>query len=213
MYKIYINKTLIELRSARPQKALAQDELHTLYAGRVKHLLNIIDMAEKGGQYQKVTIYHPNYAKLKSDFLGLFSIVEAAGGLVVNPLNEILFIYRRGHWDLPKGKLEKREKKKDAAVREVQEETGVQNITLHGKICVTNHTYRNRSGKRLIKKSHWYHMTAPRIALTPQIEEDITQAEWMTVEHFFSERRPVFSSILRVLKKYRKMMRSSNLSV
>ena len=202
MYKIYINKTLITLKDTMPQRPPKTGELIARYAGQVKHLHNFVDLAEKGGKYTRITLYHEDYRKLRKDFKGLFTIIEAGGGLVINEYDEILFIFRRGHWDLPKGKLEKLEKKKDAALREVEEETGVRNLELGKKICVTNHVYKNKSGKRMIKKSHWYQMYAPKMDLIPQIEEDITDAKWMTMESFNSRERIVYSSITKVLDKY-----------
>jgi ADP-ribose pyrophosphatase YjhB (NUDIX family) len=202
MYKIYINKTLITLKDTLPQRPPKTGELIARYAGKVKHLHNFVDLAEKGGKYTRITLYHEDYEKLRKDFKGLFTIIEAGGGLVTNEFNEILFIFRRGHWDLPKGKLEKYETKKDAALREVEEETGIRNLVLGKKICITNHVYKNKSGKRHIKKSYWYHMTAPKMGLIPQIEEDITEAKWMTMESFNSRERVVYSSINKVLDKY-----------
>ena len=202
MYKIYINKTLITLKDTLPQRPPKTGELIARYAGKVKHLHNFVDLAEKGGKYTRITLYHEDYEKLRKDFKGLFTIIEAGGGLVTNEFNEILFIFRRGHWDLPKGKLEKYETKKDAALREVEEETGIRNLVLGKKICITNHVYKNKSGKRHIKKSYWYHMTAPKMDLIPQIEEDITEAKWMTMESFNSRERVVYSSIIKVLDKY-----------
>ena len=125
MYKIYINKTLITLKDTLPQRPPKTGELIARYAGKVKHLHNFVDLAEKGGKYTRITLYHEDYEKLRKDFKGLFTIIEAGGGLVTNEFNEILFIFRRGHWDLPKGKLEKYETKKDAALREVEEEIGI----------------------------------------------------------------------------------------
>ncbi|MCK7539615.1 MAG: NUDIX domain-containing protein [Marinilabiliales bacterium] len=76
-------------------------------------------------------------AMRKYDLFSLFNIVIAAGGFVRNEKDEILFIFRRGHWDLPKGKLNHKkgiiEKKKDAAVREVMEETGIEKIDIFAK--------------------------------------------------------------------------------
>ena len=105
MYKIYINKTLITLKDAQPLRPPKTGELIARYAGKVKHLHNFVDLAEKGGKYTRITLYHEDYEKLRKDFKGLFTIIEAGGGLVTNEFNEILFIFRRGHWDLPKGKL------------------------------------------------------------------------------------------------------------
>jgi 8-oxo-dGTP pyrophosphatase MutT (NUDIX family) len=52
-------------------------------------------------------------------------IIKAGGGIVVNEQNEVLLIYRRGKWDLPKGKLDDGETIEECALREVKEETGL----------------------------------------------------------------------------------------
>jgi len=111
-------------------------------------------------------------------------------------------IHRRGHWDLPKGKIEVGEKKKEAAIREVIEETGIDHVEIIGKKLVkTNHSYLNRKGVRCIKLSHWYLMEGKHQTLTPQVEEDIEECRWMTLERFYSKDRVVFSNILTVLDK------------
>ena len=119
----------------------------------------------------------------------------------MNENNEILFIFRKGSWDLPKGKIDLGETKKEAAIREVMEETGVTNLELISKLGKTLHLFRTKSYKRAIKKSIWYNMTAQKQLLTPQIDEDIEIATWMTKEEFLSEPRKVYRSILEVIKK------------
>src|SRR6476661_1663707 len=54
-------------------------------------------------------IIHKNFEKLKKDFFKHFTFIEAAGGIVQNDRKDLLFIFRRGKWDLPKGKMEKGE--------------------------------------------------------------------------------------------------------
>lgn len=203
MYKIYINNTLVKLKRSKPNRPNKANELIARYAGTVKHLHNFVDLAEKGGK-DYITLYHDDYDKLKSDFKGLFNIVPAAGGLVTCENGEMLFIYRRAHWDLPKGKIEKAEKRKEAAIREVEEETGVSGLELKEKICVTRHVYKNRAGKRCIKKSYWYHMEAPRQDLIPQTEEDIEKAIWCKPSEILDQDLPIFDSIVDVLRKYEK---------
>ncbi|CAN5339829.1 NUDIX domain-containing protein [soil metagenome] len=105
-------------------------------------------------------------------------VIFAAGGLVKNPEGKYLFIHRLDKWDLPKGKVEHGESMDTAALREVEEETGLQNITLGSLLIKTFHTYPHK-GHQVIKETHWYAMTAPEQPLTPQAEEDITQALWI----------------------------------
>ena len=121
-----------------------------------------------------------------NDTSAVFTIIKncyadfiiAAGGLVVNELDQLLVIHRNGMWDLPKGKVEPGEAITDAAVREVEEETGLQNIELKDLIVKTYHTY-TMNGKTVLKETHWYDMLAPKQALRPQQEENITEAKWL----------------------------------
>ena len=128
--------------------------------------------------------------------------MPAAGGLVINEKNEILFIFRRNNWDLPKGKIEEGEGKKEAAIREVIEETGIEKVLIKSKLGKTMHMYRTGKNLRAIKLSYWYLMSTHDQELTPQVEEDIEEARWMTKSDFLSLTRPVYASILQVLNKY-----------
>lgn len=122
---------------------------------------------------------------LKNQFFSTYTILEAAGGVVFNEYDEVLLIYRKGFWDLPKGKLEKGELKKECAVREVEEETGVKNVSIEQKLNLfyngkktTYHTYRQKN-RPILKPSYWYIMKTNKQDLTPQLEEDIEQAIWV----------------------------------
>jgi 8-oxo-dGTP pyrophosphatase MutT (NUDIX family) len=111
-----------------------------------------------------------------------FETLVAAGGLVVNSENEILLMHRLGHWDLPKGKMEKGETEQVSAVREVQEETGIKEVRLREKLVDTYHTY-ELNGKKILKRTAWFLMTVPgKPELTPQTEEGITEVLWLSQE-------------------------------
>jgi 8-oxo-dGTP pyrophosphatase MutT (NUDIX family) len=108
-----------------------------------------------------------------------FKYIEAAGGVVKNRSSEYLIIKRMGIWDLPKGKIEKDENIKDAAIREVCEETGLSDVKITGELPHTFHIY-NRKEKWYLKKTYWFSMaTDDDSQLVPQTEEDITDAVWM----------------------------------
>ncbi|MFZ1752061.1 MAG: NUDIX domain-containing protein [Saprospiraceae bacterium] len=178
---------------------LASGSLVVKYTGNKKHLLDYINILEKSIKSEKLIIHFEDFSKLKSDFKSHFTEIEAGGGLVVNEKNEYLFIYRRGSWDLPKGKIEINETKREATLREITEETGIKKMTIIKKLWVTRHTYRSNVGKRIIKKSHWFLIEAKKQHLTPQVTEDIERADWMTLERFFSKKRQVYPNILEVL--------------
>ena len=107
-------------------------------------------------------------------------IIYAGGGLVTNEKGDLLMIYRRGKWDLPKGKLDPDEQIESCALREVTEETGVQNLELGKLILITQHSYFDTwLNAEVIKETHWFRMKVAGIPLLiPQYEEDITAIEW-----------------------------------
>jgi len=109
----------------------------------------------------------------------MYRTIDAGGGVTYNEEGAILMIYRRGKWDLPKGKLDDGERIDECAVREVSEETGLQNIALGEKICDTYHIY-GQGGEQLLKHTAWYRMTGSSAQkLKPQKEENIIEARWV----------------------------------
>jgi 8-oxo-dGTP pyrophosphatase MutT (NUDIX family) len=144
--------------------------------------------------------FHPVLAELKKAFFKKFTLVLAAGGLVKNEKDEILMIFRRGKWDLPKGKLDKGESLEECAVREVEEETGLKKIKLNGPLLVTHHTY-HEGTKYVLKESHWYHMKAKSDQpFTPQTEEDIHEIKWVKNEEIKGYLKNTFPSVVDVLQ-------------
>jgi len=127
-------------------------------------------------------------------------IIQAGGGLVENEKGEVLFMYRRGKWDLPKGKLDPGENLADCAIREVKEETGIRNLELDRFLVVTEHNYQER-GFAFIKKTHWWLMKAnSNQTLTPQAEEEITELKWIGKSGLPGVLNNTFPNIIDVLK-------------
>ena len=155
-------------------------------------------------QLEKVhagVFFHPNLDELKKAFYKKFTIVQAAGGLVLNEKKQMLMIFRRGKWDLPKGKLDDGETLEECAVREVEEETGLCNIKLVSPLLITYHTY-HEGTKFILKESHWYNMrVSGEQKLIPQTEEDIHEIKWVTAKDAQKLFPECFPSVIDVIKK------------
>lgn len=203
MYKIYINNNPLLLTKATTASDRLRGDAENLvgrYSGQPKSLLAYVDMLEKAKKNESVVLYSENYEKLAADFQSLYKIIEAAGGLVFNDKGQILLIFRRGFWDLPKGKVDKGESKTETALREVREETGLQELNLGERLCETWHTYRSPKNKRILKRTTWFIMQSDETNLSPQVEEDIEKAVWTKPEGFLKSGAKVYNSILDVLK-------------
>ena len=131
--------------------------------------------------------------------------IIAAGGLVTNPQGEILWIFRRGFWDLPKGKLDEGETIQTCAIREVQEETGLEHIQLHDLLKFTNHLYFDTYLKEeVVKRTYWFHMTIAKMQTgTPQTNEDIEKIEWHSLVKAKHCLEQTYPTILEVIESYR----------
>jgi 8-oxo-dGTP pyrophosphatase MutT (NUDIX family) len=126
--------------------------------------------------------------------------IDAAGGLVSDATGRYLMIYRRGYWDLPKGKLDDGESLEECALREVQEETGLSTLRSEGALLTTYHLYR-QDGMDCLKCSHWYRMhffgSEPPV---PQTEEDIERIEWLTRQEVLERLPLAYPSIREVME-------------
>ena len=153
--------------------------------------------------------YHTDLAELKKAFYKKFTLVMAAGGAVQNEKNELLAIFRRGKWDLPKGKLDKGETLEDCAVREVEEETGLRQVRLLSPLLITYHTY-HEGTKFILKESHWYTMqVSGKQELIPQTEEDIQAVKWVTTGEVTALFPECFPSVVDVIGEWKKLSGSS----
>ncbi len=128
---------------------------------------------------KKCYLYYPDEKVMFKKLKEKIPVQKAGGGLVYNNNGEVLFIFRNGKWDLPKGGKEKREKMKGTAMREVEEETGVNKLSITKKIQKTYHIFK-RNGVYKLKITQWYEM-ASDFDGTPvgQLEEGIEKVAWL----------------------------------
>ncbi|MFO7998528.1 MAG: NUDIX domain-containing protein [Bacteroidales bacterium] len=169
-----------------------QDELWELFT----------DWATNPGM-QNMGLVGRDPARLFRQLASMLPIVEAAGGVVENLEKQILFIFRKGMWDLPKGKIDPGEKPEEAAIREVGEECGISGLEIGGNLPTTYHVYQLSKGDWVLKKTYWFKMTAiGNQQPTPQQLEDITLAEWIPpsrVKHLVAKS---YQSIAEVVREY-----------
>ena len=199
MRKIYFGKKCLVI--CRPSDPVLSDpnavEFHPSGEGAIHSL---VGMFEGEGGPCRICIPSDDpeltYRSICSEFIE----VNAAGGLVSNRRGDYLLIRRNGLWDLPKGHQEAGEDIAVTAMREVQEETGVDQLELRDLICITDHCYL-RDGWHL-KHTWWYDMlyTDP-VNLTPQTEEDITQASWVARSSLPPYLRNTYPSIAEVFRE------------
>jgi ADP-ribose pyrophosphatase YjhB (NUDIX family) len=170
MYKVFINDKPIILTDS-----LQNQNEFPFFIYKDVVLDEIIHKLEKGF-LNGVTLYALDLEKCWADFKTHFKLVRAAGGLVLNPKKEVLFIFRGGKWDLPKGRIEKGESIEETAIREVEEECGISDLDLREFLMTTHHIFTQNKIQKL-KETYWYLMHSEGTGkLTPQIEEGITIA-------------------------------------
>lgn len=203
-YKIYHNGTPVFLTTPEGAQALGfQPDKVTyvaLYVGKKKVLRQYLDLLDKNRNLRAVVLYHPDLEMLWADFKACLKVLEAAGGYVLNAHNELLVFYRRSSWDLPKGKIDPGETPEQAAVREVQEETGLVNVSLGDFLAYTYHIYEEK-GQRILKKTWWYRMRTNDTQLVPQTEEDIEEIHWVAPRAWLESGVVVYPNIREVIEQ------------
>jgi len=131
---------------------------------------------------QKAYLYHPDEKEIMKVLKTKIPVNKAGGGLVYNKKGEVLFIFRNGKWDLPKGGMNRGEEIEQTAMREVEEETGVNGLSITKKLQKTYHIFK-RNGVYKLKITHWFemHSTYEGIPIG-QAEEGIEKVEWKNPE-------------------------------
>jgi 8-oxo-dGTP pyrophosphatase MutT (NUDIX family) len=209
MYKIFVNKKQIYLINNPAKIDILKDasKYVLLNYQEYKDIQLLIDnFVLNKENTNNIIIFDKNVEKLKEDFFVHFNAIEAAGGIVLNQQDEILLIYRRGSWDLPKGKIDDGESIEDAAIREIEEETGISHLRIIDKINIKetqqNITYHYYENDRLkcIKITHWFILKTNKIQIPiPQSEEDIEKAIWVNKSELHNFFDNMYGSIQDVL--------------
>jgi 8-oxo-dGTP pyrophosphatase MutT (NUDIX family) len=196
-YRIYINDKLVLLTTTLPEHPENYQQLDTETFDLQNFYLNSARLYKA----RHFFLLCDDAKALLKRIRKSTTVIKAAGGLVKNTEGNYLFIYRNGKWDIPKGKLEKGEKPKEGAVREVEEECGITITKCGKKIISTYHTY-SMKGEVVLKKTYWYNMKYRGAEkLKPQVEEGITEVRWFNKTHMDAIKANTFPSIMDVLEK------------
>ena len=176
MYKVFVNNKPLFLTNT-----IAKETDFQLF------LLESIDIEQLiikifQNKVQKAYLYHPDEKIILKMMKEKIPVCKAGGGLVYNKEGHVLFIFRNGKWDLPKGGMEKNEKITATAIREVEEETGVGDLSISCDLQKTYHVFK-RNGKYKLKITQWYEMQSTFEGPTiPQTKEGIEKAVWLNPE-------------------------------
>ena len=196
MYKVFINKLSIILTSKN--KSLSQENSFLLSS------ITLNEILIKVRKHKKIFLYHPKKSELLKVFKSKIKVIFASGGIVKNDNNQILFIYRRGKWDLPKGKAEKGESIRETAVREVIEETGIEKLKIDKYFSNTFHIVRNNK-KYFLKETSWFLMSSNfKGKLKPQLNEGIKSVKWKTFDDAKKIKKKTYGNISIILTDFLK---------
>lgn len=193
---IYFGSTRLIIATVAPS-----EEYHTLEVDD-KLSVSRAKIVKKVENYKYIAIITPDVESTFRAFCSEFVLVDAAGGVVDDGSGAILMIYSREHWDLPKGHVEVGESCREAALREVEEETGIIcRVVGDSPIAHTWHAY-DTYGRWELKRTEWWAMRATGGELKAQSEEGIMQVEWCGVESLAERLKSSYATICEVVERY-----------
>lgn len=205
MYKVFFNEKLIRIGS-RTNITLNKpthlfDEDCTIQEIK-EWFLSFVESGEN-----ETVLLHSAPADFFELFQSAFIIVQAAGGVILRK-NKLLFIFRNEKWDLPKGKIEKGETAREAALREVEEECGISELSIIKRLPPTYHMYispyKKSKGKWIFKETFWFEMKySGKGKGTPQQEEGITQVKWFSRNQLDEVWKNTYENLKSVISIYR----------
>lgn len=189
MQKIFVgNKPIVLTTKVESESDFKNYLIDTVDINKVLHNL-------KKEKYKSIRLIGENQELLLKKFLSLLPNIVAGGGKVLNAEGKILFIFRNGKWDLPKGKAEHKETIDQTALREVEEETGIRGLTITKPLEITYHIFK-RNNQYFIKKTYWFEMFSDYSGdLKPQIKEGITKVKWIGPKKLKKVKTNIYANI------------------
>ena len=193
MYKVFVNNRPLTFS----QNAL-ESKKNIAFASQ-SNFYEAIDLLQN--QVESINFYSPEIEHVWELFKNEFKNIFASGGVVLNSKNEMLWIYRLGKWDLPKGKMEKGENKEETAAREVEEECGITGLRITKELATTYHMYFHK--EYILKITYWFEMNYNgKEKLIPQTEEGISDVKWFAKNKLIIPLENTYPNILGLLAAY-----------
>ena len=196
MYKVFVNdKPIIITSSPKKENNFPLYTFRNIVFADILYKLNHTEITG-------INLYSSDLEKDWPLFLENMDVIPAAGGLVLNAKKEVLFIYRNNIWDLPKGWIDKGESIETAAIREVEEECGIFNLSILKKLSSTYHIY--FQGGLKLKETHWFLMSSDfDKELVPQTEEGITKVLFKNEAEINKALQNTYANIKLVYDNYK----------
>lgn len=205
MYKVFLNARVIEISSG---KNITKNQPSVRFGDNClkDEIIDWFNAFETSG-IKAVSLVHVNPEWFFRQFQKAFLVIYAAGGIVLAD-NQLLMIFRQGKWDLPKGKLDGTETAEEAAMREVEEETGIRPTSIDHQLNSTYHIYKSpypdTRGEWIFKETFWFQMNySGKMTGTPQQEEGITQVKWISGSNLQMVLDNTYENLKQVLEIYR----------
>lgn len=205
MYKVFFNDSTIQVGSGI--KKSSNNNIASVVDSVSYEIVNqMISEIESGELACGFVIQNPDFKQIWEQFRSHFKAIPAAGGLVRNKEGLLLFIKRLGVWDLPKGKIEKKESPEKAAIREVEEECGLTTLKIVRPLDSTFHIYRSPylpfPNNLVLKETKWFLMDYSEDEIpVPQVEEDIEEVGWFAVSELEEVWKNTYPSLRELLEK------------
>ena len=197
-YKIYFNEGALVIADS-PDALRGLPNLFYIDDDEIHKSFNILTSNVSTGRVLNYGLVSMNPDEVFREFLDSYTVIQAAGGLVLNKETQLLTIKRNGLWDLPKGKIERHEDQRAAALREVMEETGLNMLNISDKVGQTYHAYYEDEAV-LLKETHWYMMNSSgKGKLKPQEEEGISEVKWADLDWFKGEEFQSYQSVRDII--------------
>lgn len=206
MYKVFFNECPLHL-SVKSQNSSLRNISNAVDIQSVEFFcafLEAIDCLKYAEE--PILMVFRDEALLRSAILH-FHQLPAAGGLVCRNDDKMLFIHRLGKWDLPKGKIEEGESVQGAAVREVEEECGIDGVQVLRPLTSTYHIYRSpwlpADDNWVWKETSWFEMNYSGTETpVPQTEEDITEIRWFAMDELDEVLANTYGNIAKLIRSY-----------